>query len=60
MPSGAVEQQHGVGARGDVARDFVEMELHHVGVGQRQRRADPARRADGAEQIESSFENAYS
>ena len=53
MPSGAVEQQHGVGTRGDVARDFVEMELHHVGVGvgQRQRRADPARRADGAEQI---------
>ena len=53
VPSGAVEQQHGVGALGDVARDFVEMELHHVGVGvgQRQRRADPARRADRAEQI---------
>ena len=53
MPSGAVEQQHGVGAPGDVRRDFVEVELHHVGVGigQRERRADPARGADRAEQI---------
>ena len=53
MPSGAVEQQHGVRALGDIARDFVEVELHHVGVGvgQRQRRADAAGRADRAEQI---------
>ena len=53
MPSGAVEQQHGVGAFGDMARDFVEVELHGlgVGVGQRERRADTARRTNGAEQI---------
>ena len=40
-------------APGDVARDFVEVELHHVGVGvgQRERGADAPRRADGAEQI---------
>ena len=42
-----------MGAVGDVARDFVEVELHHVGVGigQRQRRPDAAGGADGAEQI---------
>ena len=53
VPSGAVEQQHSVRALGDVARDFVEVELHRfgVGIGQRERRADAARRADGAEQI---------
>jgi hypothetical protein len=53
VPSGAVEQQHGMGAHGDVARDFVEVELHHgsVGVGQREGRADAAGRADRAEQI---------
>ena len=51
MPSGPVEQQHGVGAFGDMARNFVEVELHGlgVGVGQRERRADAARRTDGAE-----------
>ena len=53
MPSGPVEQQHGGGALGDVARDFVEVKLHHVGVGigQRQGRPDPSRWADCAEQI---------
>ena len=53
MSSCPVEQQHGVGALGDVARDFVEVELHHVSVGMRQRegRADAAGRADRAEQI---------
>jgi hypothetical protein len=42
-----------VGALGDVARDFVEVELHHVGVGigQREGSPDAAGRADGAEQI---------
>jgi len=42
-----------VGALGDVARDFVEVELHHVsvGVGQHEGRPDAAGRADGAEQI---------
>jgi hypothetical protein len=53
VPSGAVEQQQGMGARGDVARDFVEVELHHVsfGVGQREGGADTAGRADRAKQI---------
>ena len=53
VPSGPVEEESGVGALGDVARDFIEMELHHVGVGvgQRERGADAPRRADGAEQI---------
>ena len=38
---------------GDVARDFVEVKLHHVGVGigQGEGRADPAGGADRAEQI---------
>ena len=42
-----------MGALGDVARDFVEVELHHVGVdvGQRQSRSDPTSRTDCAEQI---------
>ena len=42
-----------MGALGDVARDFVEVELHHVsvGVGQRKSRPDAAGRADRAEQI---------
>ena len=53
MPSGPVEQQDGVGALGDIARDFVEVKLHHVGVGigQREGRADASRWADRAEQI---------
>jgi hypothetical protein len=53
MPSGPVEDENGVGALGDVARDFVEVELHHVGVGIRQREggADAAGWADRAEQI---------
>jgi hypothetical protein len=40
-------------AHGDVARDFLEVELHHgsVGVGQREGRADAAGRADRAEPI---------
>jgi hypothetical protein len=42
-----------VGALGDVARDFVEVELHHVGVGigQHEGRPDAAGRADRAKQI---------
>ena len=53
VPSGPVQQQRGVGARSDVARDFVEVKLHHlgVGVGQRQGGSDAPRRADRAEQI---------
>ena len=53
MPSGPVEEQNSVGALGDVARDFVEVELHHVsvGVGQREGRPDAPRWADRTEQI---------
>jgi len=53
VPPGPVEKYHGVCALGDAARDFVEVELHHVGVGigKRQGRSDAPRRADRAEQI---------
>ena len=53
MPPSPVEKHHSVCAFGDVARDFVEVELHHVDVGirQRQRDADAPRGADRAEQI---------
>jgi len=53
VPSGAVEQQDGVGSLGDVAGDFLEMELHGLGVGegQRKRSPDAARGTNGAEQI---------
>jgi hypothetical protein len=46
-------KQDGVGALGDVARDFVEVKLHHVGVGvgQGERGANAAGGADRAEQI---------
>src|SRR5208282_5135836 len=53
VPSGSVEQQDGMSSRSDVARDFVEVELHHVGVGigQGKGRPDAAGGADRAEQI---------
>ena len=53
VPPGPVEKHHGVCALGDVARDFVQVELHHVGVGigKRQGRSDAPRWADRAEQI---------
>ena len=53
-PSGSVKQQDGMSPCSDVARDFVEMELHHVGVGigQGERGADTAGGADRAEQID--------
>ncbi len=53
MPPGAVEQQDGVSAPGDGLGDLVKVRLHGlgVGIGERERRADAARRADGAEQI---------
>ena len=42
-----------VGALGDVARDFVEVELHHVsvGVGQRERGPDAPGGTNGAEEV---------
>jgi hypothetical protein len=53
VPSGAVEQKNGVGSLGDVAGDFIEVELHGLGVGegQRERGSDASRRTNGAEQI---------
>jgi len=53
MPSGAIKQQHGVCALGNMAADFVEMKLHGVGVGigQSKRRARAARRTDRTEEI---------
>ncbi len=53
VPAGAVEQQHGVGALATRPADLVEVELHGLGVGEGhgERRADAARRADGAEQV---------
>jgi len=53
VPSGSIEKQHGVGALGDMAGDFVEVKLHPVGVGvgQRERGPDAAGGADRAEQI---------
>ena len=51
VPPRSVEKHHGVCALSDVARDFVEVELHHVGVGigKRQGRSDAPRWADRAE-----------
>jgi len=53
MPSRAIEQQNGVRALCDMARDFVDVELHHlcVGIGERQRGAFALRRADRAKEI---------
>jgi hypothetical protein len=53
VPAGAIKQQHGVGASGDMAADLVEVKLHGLGVGKRQRqpRSYATRWADGAEQI---------
>jgi hypothetical protein len=53
VPPSAIEQQHGVGSLSHVARNFVEVKLHHVGVGigQRQCGPDASRRTDRAEQI---------
>ena len=54
MPAGAVEQQDGVSAARNAARDFVDVLLHRlgVGIGQGESRPFAARRADGAKQIE--------
>jgi hypothetical protein len=53
MPSGAIEDQHGVRALGDMARYLVEMQLHRAGVGERQRQRCPfaVGWTDRAEQI---------
>ena len=53
VPTGAVEDEDGVRAGGDLGGDLVEVELHHLGVGegQRQRRAFAASGTDRAEEI---------
>jgi hypothetical protein len=53
VPARTVEQQHGMGALGDVERYLVDVELHRLGVGPRQREAcaDASLRADRAEEI---------
>src|SRR5215207_3533089 len=53
VPSGAVDGQHGMGARGDVGADLGQVQVHHVGVGERQheRGASAAGWADRAEQV---------
>jgi hypothetical protein len=53
VPPGAVEDEGGMGALGDLAADLVEMGLHGAGVGiwHGQARPDAARRADDPEQI---------
>jgi len=53
VPSGTVEQEHGVCASGDMATDLVEVKLHGFGVGEGQRECctGSARRADGAEEV---------
>jgi len=51
VPPGAIKDEHGVGSRFDLRRDFVEMPLHCLGVAARQdeARADTAFGADSAE-----------
>ena len=53
MPTGAVEQQYGVGSLGHVARDFFEMALHRLGIGEGHRKggADASSGTNGAEEI---------
>jgi hypothetical protein len=53
MPSGPVEDKHGVSARRHLGRNFIEMPLHGVGVatGQDEARADATCGTDGTEDI---------
>ena len=53
MPSGLIEDEHGVGSQRYLGRDFVEMPLHGLGVasGQDEAGADATLRADGAEDV---------
>jgi hypothetical protein len=53
VPSRAIHQQHGLCARRNPARDFVNVQLHGPGVGDRKRegRAGSARRTNRAEEI---------
>jgi len=53
VPSGSVEEQDGVTVLRHLAADFLEMQVHRLGVGirQHQSRADIATRADSAEYV---------
>ena len=53
MPTGAVEQQNGVGSGCDVVGYLVEVELHCLGIGEGHREggADASGGTDGAEEI---------
>jgi hypothetical protein len=53
MPSSAIEQQRSMRALCDMARDFVDVELHHPGVDARERKrgALALGRADRAKEI---------
>ena len=53
MPSGSIQQQHGMSAFGDVQGYLVDMQLHHVGVGMGQCEgcADATCGADGTKEI---------
>ena len=53
MPSGAVEEQDGMRALGDMAADLVDVQLHGFGVGMRQHEGCrfATRRTDGTEEI---------
>jgi hypothetical protein len=54
VPSGLIQDEHGVGARSDVGADLIEMVLHALSVGalHDHGRAGLAFRTDGAEQID--------
>ena len=53
VPSGLIEDEHGVGSQRYLGRDFVEMPLHGLGVAARQDEggADAAFGTDGAKDI---------
>ena len=53
VPAGAVDCEHGVRSGGDIRADLREVEIHHLGVGERQhqRGPDAAGRADRTEDI---------
>ena len=54
MPSRTIHEQRSHRSLCDVARDFVKMELHRLGIGVRQgeRCAFSVSRADGTEEID--------
>jgi hypothetical protein len=53
VPTGTIEDHHGMGIRGDLAADLAEMVVHRGGIADRhdQRRRFALRRADRTKQI---------